>query len=341
MFNTKKASILLIVLWSLCLLSVLAVSLGYGVRQKITLVRHLETADKLHLIARAGIKRAIAELKKEDEFASADALNERWSSNEDAFKETEVGEGNFTISYQYIEPRGKLLQTRYGIVDEERKLNINKAEVDEMSRLFRQVTQLSQWEANSLAASIVDWRDEDKQSLAGGAEKDYYRGLSCPYTCKDAEFELTEELLLIKGIAPDIFAKVKGYITVYGQGGININTASEQVLISLGLNETLIYKIISFRCGQDGEEATADDNVFTQTFNILSKLSQFRALTSDELAQLSRLISDGKLNTRSDNFMIKSSAKLKSGPVRDSETIAGTITCIFKRDGRIRYWHEE
>jgi len=304
-------------------------------------VRRLETRDKLHLIAQAGIRRAIAELKKEDEYASADALNERWSSNEDAFKEIEVGEGSFTISYQYIEPRGKMLQTRYGIIDEERKLNINKAEADEMGRLFRQVTQLSEWEANSLAASIVDWRDEDKQPLTGGAEEDYYRGLSSPYACKDAEFELTEELLLIKGMDPDIFARVKGYITVYGQGGVNINTASEQVLTSLGLNETLIYKIISFRCGQDGEEATADDNVFTQSSNILSQLSQFCALTPDELALLSRLISDGNLYTRSDNFMIKSSAQLKSESVRGSGSSAGTITCVFKRDGRIRYWHEE
>lgn len=44
---------------------------------------------------------------------------------------------------------------------------------------------------------------------------------------------MTEELLLVKGVTPQIYEYICDYITVYGKGEININCAPKRVIESL------------------------------------------------------------------------------------------------------------
>jgi hypothetical protein len=55
-----------------------------------------------------------------------------------------------------------------------------------------------------LAASIIDWRDEDSEISPGGAEDEYYLLLSQPYNCKNSPLETVDEILLIKGASKEI-----------------------------------------------------------------------------------------------------------------------------------------
>lgn len=344
---TNKGSILAIALWSLCLLTTFAVCLGFGVRQKIIMVKRLDTRDRLHFIAEAGIKRAILELKKEDKAADYDALKESWSNNIDIFKELQVGAGKFTVSYDYLDRKSGERWVRYGIMDEERKININKAKRSVIERLFKTVG-LDEMEAQNLSASIVDWRDSDSELSIplGSAEDGYYRDLKDPYEAKDADFEVLEELLLVRGMSREIFDKIKDFITIYGEGKVNINTAPSEVLLSLGLYKSVVDKILFFRYGQDSIEATPDDNVFNTPSNIVAELKQFRYLSEGEEANLSNLVSAANLVTNSSNFMIKSIGKL------DNKDESLKILCVFQRSsedsgeadsdegGKIRYWRE-
>ena len=61
-----RGSILIFTLFVLCLLTVFCVQLGYGVRQKLTLVSRLETRQRLRLAADAGIKIGIAVVREEE-----------------------------------------------------------------------------------------------------------------------------------------------------------------------------------------------------------------------------------------------------------------------------------
>ena len=54
--------------------------------------------------------------------------------------------------------------------------------------------------------SILDWRDSNRDHRLNGAEEDYYRGLDPPYSCKDGPFDVVEELLLVRGVTPELFA---------------------------------------------------------------------------------------------------------------------------------------
>jgi DNA uptake protein ComE-like DNA-binding protein len=311
----------------------------------------MDDKGKLHFIAEAGVKRAIVELKKQDptseEFSN---LNEFWSNNPLAFKEIQVGEGNFTVGYSpYFKGVGnsegesinadseKKSSIRYGIIDEERKINLNTAEVEILKRLFQNVASLDEESATELAYCIIDWRDEDSnfQHPEYGAEDSYYKNLKHPYKTKNAEYEILEELLLVKGMNNEIFDKAKDYLTVFGEGQININTASEEVLSALGLTNELVTKILSFRCGDDLKEATSDDDVFTSSSVVITELKKTIPLDLSEISQLEILIAKKQLTTISENFMIKSTAKL------DNRDVTHQIIAIVGSKGEIKYWQEE
>lgn len=330
----SKASILIISLWSILLLSSFAVILGYQARQKITLVKRLDDRDRLRLIAEGCVQKAIMILdRKEDR--EYDCFSDSWSTNEQAFKDSAIGGGFCTVSYDYQDERTGSIETRYGIIDEERKININTASMPALRRLFSMVLDIDDMESQELAACIIDWRDKDSQLSIplGSAEDSYYRNLQYAYEAKDDLFEILDETLLVKGMTSGMLERLRPYITVYGNGKININTASREVLLALGLDNSIVTAIISFRQGDDGLEATYDDGFFKNASNIVPALSRIFNLNPSQLASVTA-ISQQYLTTMSDNFMVKCSAYFYlDGYIMRTEA-------VFNRQGEILYWRE-
>ena len=330
----SRSSILVIALWSVCLLTTFVVILGYAVRQKIMLAYRLDEREKLSLIAEAGIKKGMAQIQKE-EIKAYDVLKDTWSNNQGEFREVDVGDGKFSIGYNYINELSGALETRYGLIDEERKININKIDMAVLKRLFQIVLGFDEIKAQELTASIIDWRDTDSELYIpeGSAEDSYYRDLQYPYEAKDKEFEVLEELLLVKGVTEGIFAQIRGYITIYGSGKININTASDPVLLALGLTEATVDKILSFRCGEDKVSGTADDNVFEDTSSIVPKLGQSYHLSEPEKAQIT-MVAERYLVTNSNNFMVISTAHL------NGKKNSCQIFSVVDRTGKVLSWQQ-
>ncbi len=121
--------------------------------------------------------------------------------------------------------------------------------------------------------AAVDWRDSDAAATnaPSATEESEYS-----YRCKNFFFESPEELLLLKGMTPEIYSKVKNYVTVFPQDDsrlmINMNTAPEIVIRALARSkagfqtntelsdaDSMAAKIISYRRGEDGQEYTSDD----------------------------------------------------------------------------------
>ncbi len=332
--NRQKGSILILTLWSLCLLSVYAVYLGHGVRQKLIMLQHFDERSRLRLIAEAGVEKAITQLGK-DHTENYDALDDVWSKNPVAFRKINMGGGSFSVDYNYTDDRSGKPGLRYGMMDEERKVNINTADQKTLRRILIIIAGLDEIDAQELAASIVDWRDEDSQLSipVGSAEDSYYRNFLHSYESKDAPFERLDELFLIRGMNRDIFAKLKDYITLYGSGKVNINTAPKKVLLVLGISPDVVEKIIIFRYGDDGELGTLDDNIFYSTSDIVPRLSQFCHMGISEIAELD-IAADMYLVTSSDYFGIRSTARLKN------RKRFLRVTCVVDRDGKILSWQE-
>ena len=97
----------------------------------------------------------------------------------------------------------------------------------------------------------------------------------------------------------------------------------------------LVEKIIHFRNGSDGEEATSDDNVFEIVKAIAETLGSAEGLSQEEIGQLKGVLGAGLLSVRSDNFRGQS-----LGQMRNTDKSA-QITFVFDRNKVIKYWREE
>lgn len=103
--------------------------------------------------------------------------------------------------------------------------------------------------------NILDWMDPTGEGRFGGTGDQYYTGLEVPYGAKRAPMDSVEELLLVRGVTPEVYfgdpeaeqRPLHELVTVRGDpnGRININTARFEALEAFG--EAL-----------DGELAMAD-----------------------------------------------------------------------------------
>ncbi|MDD5575088.1 MAG: type II secretion system protein GspK [Candidatus Omnitrophica bacterium] len=107
-----------------------------------------------------------------------------------------------------------------------------------------------------------------------------------------------EDLLLAEGVTVDVYALLKDLVTVYGNGRVNINTVSPEVLTVLDAPVDLISRIRQYRAGDDGEEGTVDDRVFDDISRIDDDLEPF-GLMPQEREWIQTLVLAQRLTTGS------------------------------------------
>lgn len=327
---SKKASIFIIVLWALFFLSMLALAISAYIRPQIGLAGRLKDKLEGYYLAKAALQRAAYEVSStNDTNLNYDCLSEPWSTGEGLFKEVALGNGVFSVVH--YESDGSF---SYGLIDEERKINVNEAPAEILKDFFVLSAGLTLQEAETIADSIVDWRDSDNIISLNGAEDAYYMSLSPAYHCKNQRIEILEELLLIRGMNQDIFDKIKDMITIYSTGRININTADKNVFLALGLSSSLVDRIMAFRLGEDQIEASSDDNYFLNNELIVDNLLAKEKLIPADKEQLTRLVSSGIFTTRSDNF-----SGVARGSVGSKEI--AQISFVVDRNKKIKYWRQD
>ena len=226
-------------------------------------------------------------------------------------------------------------ETWYGLVDEERKININSTKSAEiLQRLFEQVG-MSRDDARDLADGIRAWKSENGDESLSGAGKSYYQGLTPPYVPRNGNFTKLEELLWVKGMTPEFYVKLLPYVTLESSGRINLNTAPREVLMAVGLFQSVCDKIIIFRKGPDGMEGTKDDYVFDNEAGIAESLANVGFLNDNERSNLEALTQNGMLAVKSQNFKAQVLAQQKN------KTQALRTTAVFDEKGVIKQWEEE
>ncbi|MBI5416252.1 MAG: general secretion pathway protein GspK [Candidatus Omnitrophica bacterium] len=337
----EHASVLIAVLWCLFFLSALAVAIYAYVAPQVGLAQRLKERAQTCYLAEAGVKTAVFMLD-DDQTQDYDALNEAWAGKEEVFKDIRLGDqGYASVKYEYPPSDDSgASETRYGLTDEERKININKASAEILQRLFETVAQTTAQEADDIADSTLDWIDEDNEPRSNGAESGYYQSLAQGYPCANRESETPEELLLVKGVTPEIFDKVKAYVTVYGAGQVNINTAGKDVLEALGMSAALAEKVVRFRRGNDSVDGTQDDNIFESAGTVATTLSAGAGLSAEETVELNNVLAAQLISVRSDYFRGESSGELRYGE-EAQPSVATRVVFVVDRDQHIRYWHQE
>jgi len=325
-----EGSVLILTLWVLIFLAALALAVGGHVSSSIQAARKIKSRVGCYYLARGGAERAIFESKSNTN--AWDSMDQSWSRGEDQFKDVAMGNGSYSVYYTYASSFAGIT-TNYGMYDEERKININKAPEVLLKSVMKNIGELDSMSAADLAAAIVDWRDTDDTMLTGGAENSYYAALSAPYPCHNGDFQSLHELLLVKGMTMDLFLKLKPYLTIYGTGKVNINTADGVVLLCVGESggggdlsacSSLADKVVRFR---------TSGNVFTEA-SVVGQLGKFTKLSTEERTVLLRMI--GKLAIRSSCF-----GGIASGKIANDSEDDRRIEFVFDRQSGVKlYWHE-
>ena len=87
--------------------------------------------------------------------------------------------------------------------------------------------------AGRAVAGILDWRDADRIPRPDGAEAGTYLSSGEPWIPADGSLQRIEELPRIRGVGPSLAAELAPYVTVRGDGRINLNTAPRTVLAAV------------------------------------------------------------------------------------------------------------
>lgn len=334
----ESGSILITVVWMTVVFSLVAVAFSSRLMSQLSLVQRLESDLSAYYLLRSGLEYAKAAVIR-DEYPAYDACKEGWCHDEVRFRDIPLGEGTFTIAHRAKEGLLGPLEMRYGLADESGKLNLNTARVKELIRLFEQTLPYKHREkdeenndARELADAVMDWRDEDSDRRDFGAEKFDYIGKRHSYEAKDGPFESVEELLLVAGMEAKIYRAVEPYLTVYGDGTVNVHTAPEGVLVALGLSSVSANIILGYRHGPDGLAGTEDDQVFP---SLAAFAAEFNLQASaEETAKLARLIRKKRLSVGSDVYSFTVSVRPKE------EDPISRAFCVINRAGQTLVWRE-
>ena len=328
MKRKDSGSMLVMALWGLTLLVLFSLSLGFGVRQKAALLSRLSALDAVYPIAYSGVEEAKSLVKSDSNF-DVDLLGDPWASGT---KRREIGGGAFSLQTDGLFP----------VVDEERKINLNNTSAEIAARLFERVTGLSKEDADELVYNLLDWMDSD--SFFGhpqyGAEASYYENLKKPYTAKNAPYEVLDELLLVKGMTPALFEKVRPYVTVYGSGKVNINTAGREVLAALGFSTVGVETIVKYRSGQDGIDGTADDLFFASAGSIVGDIKTKGKAPLDQSQEvlLSGLLDGDRLGVASTAFSVTSRGELPNGATLEVDSVFNRKADVLYQRAREVRW---
>ena len=139
--------------------------------------------------------------------------------------------GKYTILVPATDSAGGMAGVRYGLEDESARVNLNALLVieeqateiqeatgdvvpDEVSdelmeglpseSMARDLLMALPGMTVEIADAILDWLDDDDESREFGAEVDYYSSLMPPYAAKNGPLETVEELLLVRGVTPQL-----------------------------------------------------------------------------------------------------------------------------------------
>ena len=234
--SEKGGVALILVVWVLVILIVIVGEFSYSMRTELNIMRNFKEEEEAYQLALSGIELAKIEIIAANNspyvYLNEDGIMVFGNKDENPLREGKIEKGSFT----------------YTITDEDRKLNINNATIQQLKFII-QSAGVEITDVDTIVDSIVDWRDTNDLHMLNGAEEDYYQSLEKPYSCKDGPFDVVNELMLVKGVTREIFygssrrvesttgdeeeIKYKGveqYFTSWGSNAVNINTAPETVL---------------------------------------------------------------------------------------------------------------
>ncbi|MDE2485029.1 MAG: general secretion pathway protein GspK [candidate division NC10 bacterium] len=346
----ERGLALVVVLWVLAFLSVVFTAFTFSMRTELAAASNFRQEAEAYYLAEAGVYRAAAEIINADrnvppDSTFYDALDERWHTNPAAYENVALGGGRYWVA----------------VTDEESKFPLNgqlTPQYDAMlRRLFSNSGVTDEKLVSTIVDSIQDWRDADTLHRLNGAEDDYYLSLPTPYRAKNADFESIDELLLVKGMTPEIlygnvgtpqrraaleaqrpwerqlqpgeYLGVARHLSIQSSGKVNVNTASPEILMALGLTAAEVKAVLDRRMVTPFKNREEITSLFIsisgggrQGFTIVPGGQSGPASQQQILASLNQMT-----EVRSKSFAVQSAARMAGS------RLTVRVAAILRNDG--------
>jgi general secretion pathway protein K len=242
--SSRRGAALLLVLWLSAALSAIAFTLANTVRGEVE--RSSTDADglKAYYLAEGAIDRMLVYIESGAAFPGPDGKP--------------LFQQQTTRVLQLDFPTGT---ARVEYIPESSKLNVNLAPPTELTNLMLALG-VDPGRAQAIVAGILDWR----AGTPGGSFSEldqYYLSLTPSFRARHASLQEIEELLLVRGITPDLFYGsytqdaegrliphngLRDCLSVYGSlGPLDVNTVTPEVMEAVGIAPETALAIAALR----------------------------------------------------------------------------------------------
>jgi general secretion pathway protein K len=284
--RSERGAALLLVIWIFIVLFVLVLDFASSMRDDGFATANFADETQAYYIALGGLNRAVYDvlvslednpdifLDSDDEEGEEDdaTVGEAFPEDTELDELDELDEDVSDDFSDILSGAGSWVRGTFGdgtyavrIVDEGGKISLNKAGEPLLTRVIRRlvvggnategVSVKEEREVGSIVHAIMDWRDPDDLENLNGAEGDYYASLPQPYAIKDGDFDAVDELLLVKGVTPDLFYGADGGVglrdvfSVFNRSSkINVMRAPAPVLrVLFDLDEESVAELVAER----------------------------------------------------------------------------------------------
>jgi general secretion pathway protein K len=187
-FSNQRGVALVAVLWVFIFLFVVAFDFSASVREEGTAASRYSEETQGYYLALAGLEDTLYSLMSQPAPTAGGGSSPPADLFDGSWRDGSVGAGRFRVR----------------MTDEAGKINLNRVDEATLRIVFANLG-IEEPRRSVLVDSILDWRDDDELHRLNGAESDYYRTLSPPYTAKNGPFDSVEELLWVQGMTSELF----------------------------------------------------------------------------------------------------------------------------------------
>lgn len=231
--HNQRGIALLLVMWACTLLAILLGGYAILAHTEGLQANYQFQQARAHYAAEAGVMRAIYALQ-------APSINDRW-----------IADGRM-YPMQFDQAKVGVSATA-----ESGKVDLNAASPDVLTNLLRNAG-VDPVHASQITQAIVDWRSFPISQQQVSQRNAAYTAAGRDYGPRNGPFASVEELQMVLGMTPELYAKVAPYVTIWsGRASPDQNTAPLLALASIpGIDLQRAAAIIAARPAATGVSTT-------------------------------------------------------------------------------------
>jgi type II secretory pathway component PulK len=294
--TSERGVALLLVLWVIVFLAFVCAEFSWTMRTEMASAINFKEGTQALYAAEAGINRSIIELLRVsaesrggsrsefslDDFDELDEPDDRDDRGDTDELSDEDMDGLYDEQQLWLAGGGPYrfqlgdFYCEVSIIDESNKININEflnqsaQDPTKLKNFLGEQIGLEGDELDIVADSLIDWWDKDNYVTGVfGTEDEYYESLDPPYRSRNADMQVIEECLLVRGVTEEIF---------YGRGR---QMETRVQLIPEELEQLLSGKELSSFFADEDEDFDETEIIplrlgLTDVFSVTSNASSFK-----------------------------------------------------------------